>query len=86
MIPKIKYIAAYRVAPISAITHVAAVHDIEQWKDTGKYVVNFEGPPEKINPVRLDKGPPGLAPQAPRYTSRKRLDEAKTLSEVFPKS
>lgn len=34
MIPKIKYVAAYQVAPVSAITHIAEVNSIEQWKDT----------------------------------------------------
>ncbi|CAN5155375.1 hypothetical protein BH18ACT10_BH18ACT10_15570 [soil metagenome] len=41
MIPRIKYLAVYRVAPISAITHVAPVQSIAPWKDTSKYVVNF---------------------------------------------
>ena len=32
MKPKIHYIAVYQVAPVSAITHVAEVADIEPWK------------------------------------------------------
>ena len=34
MIDKIKYIAAYQVAPISGITYVAEVDRIEKYKDT----------------------------------------------------
>ena len=83
MIPKIKYIAAYRVAPASAITHVAKVDDIKQWKDSGKYVVVFAGPAEKIAPVSFVPKSTVKAPQAPRYTSLERLKAAKNLDEAF---
>ena len=82
MIPKIKYIAAYRVVPRSAITHVAPVASIEQWKDTRKYVVNFVAHAAEIGPLALPRGS-AKAPQGPRYTSKARLDKAKTLDEVF---
>ena len=35
MRPQIKYIAVYQVAPISAITHIAPVRDVEPWQDSG---------------------------------------------------
>ena len=41
---RIKFIAAYQVAPISAVTHIAEVASIKPYKDTGKYVVTFKGP------------------------------------------
>jgi hypothetical protein len=44
MRPQIKYVAVYRVAPESAITHLASVKSIEPWKDTGKWVINFAEP------------------------------------------
>jgi hypothetical protein len=83
MIPRIKYIAAYQVAPVSAITHIAKVHKIEQWKDTNKYVLYFEEVAKPIEPINLV--PKGLvkAPQGPRYTSMSRLDDAKTLDDSF---
>lgn len=83
MIPKIKYIASYRVAPVSAITHIAPVASIEQWKDTNKYVVNFVSPAEKIKQVKLVKKSQIKAPQRSRYTSRERLLSAKNLNEAF---
>ena len=83
MIPKIKYLAAYQVSPVSAITHVAKVSSIEIWKETNKYTVNFLTPAKKIKSIMLI--PKGIikAPQAPRYTSYKRLIKAKNLDEVF---
>ena len=83
MIPKLKYIAAYRVAPESAITHLAPVASIDQWKDTNKYVVNFAAPAEKIKPVRLVAKSKVKAPQGPRYTSKNRIETAKSLDEAF---
>ncbi|MBC31341.1 MAG: hypothetical protein CMH48_10905 [Muricauda sp.] len=82
MIPKIKYIAAYQVAPISAITHIAKVRSIEQWKDTNKYILYFTESAEKIKKVPLGKIK-GKAPQSPRYSSRKRIINANTLDSVF---
>jgi len=82
MIPKIKYIAAYQVAPISAITHIAEVKTIEQWKDTNKYILHFTEPAEKIKNVPLG-ATKGKAPQSPRYSSRDKILNAKSLDNVF---
>jgi hypothetical protein len=83
MLDRIKYIAAYRVAPESAITHIAKVASIERWKDTGKYVLNFAEPANAIAPLRLVPKSAVKAPQAPRYTTYARLVAAKTLDEAF---
>ena len=82
MIPKIKYIAAYRVAPLSGITHIAEVKSIEQWKDTNKYILYFNQPAEKIKKVGLGKSK-GKAPQSPRYSSKSRILSADSLDDVF---
>jgi hypothetical protein len=82
MIPKIKYIAVYRVAPVSAITHIASVKNIERWKDTAKYVLNFSEPAKPIDPIKLTPGKTSW-PQGPRYTSFERLMKAKNLDEAF---
>jgi len=83
MLQKIKHIAVYRVAPISAITHIADVQSIEQWKETNKYAVNFAEPAKEIDPIKLVPKSAVKAPQAPRYTSLSRLNRAKNLNEAF---
>ena len=65
MIDKIKYIAAYQVAPVPGITHIAEVDRIEKYNDTDKYIVYFkDGTTQKIGKVGLG-GKKGQAPQAP---------------------
>jgi hypothetical protein len=83
MIPQIKYIAVYRVAPISAVTHWAPVNNIVPWQDTGKFVVNFTEPAKEIQHINLVPKSRVKAPQAPRYTSFSRLQQAKTLDDLF---
>lgn len=83
MIPQIKHVAAYRVAPISAITHVAPVNKIVPWKDTGKYCLEFAEPAHEITHIKLDPSGKGIAPQAPRYTTMEKFKQAKVLSQVF---
>lgn len=78
MIDKIKYIAAYQVAPVSGITYLAEVDRIEKYKDTNKYIVFFKsGTVKKIPKVSLGKKK-GLAPQGPKYSSYRKILAAKT--------
>ena len=83
MISRIKYIAGYQANPVSAITHYAEVDRIEKYQDGIKYIVYFKGPAKKITPIELGKRAKGVAPQAPRYTTFKKLLKAKTIPEVF---
>jgi len=83
MIDRIKYIAGYQTAPISAITYYAEVSKIEKYKDTGKYIVYFKEKAKKIESIKLSVRKKGAAPQAPRYTNINKLLTAKTLDEVF---
>jgi hypothetical protein len=83
IIPKIRYIAVYQVAPVSAITYLAEVASIEPWKDTQKYCVNFKEPAHKIGPIPLVSGSRVTAPQSIRYTSLAQLQKARSLDDVF---
>jgi hypothetical protein len=83
MIPKIKYIAGYQVAPVSAITHIAKVKSIEQWKDSNKYILRFIEPAKRIEPIKLVAKGTVKALQNSRYTSIEKLNKAKTLEEAF---
>ncbi len=83
IIPKLKYVAIYRVLPISAITHLAPVRSIEPWQTTGYYVLNFAEPAQPIGPLKLVPGGKVKTFQSARYTSHERLTNAKTLDEAF---
>lgn len=84
MIPQIKYIAGYQVAPVSAITHYAEVKNIEVWENTDKYVLNFVHPAEAIGPLP-NSSKPGerIQIQGPRYASSVAMMKAKTLKDIF---
>jgi hypothetical protein len=78
---RIKQIAAYQVAPISAVTHIAEIAEIKPYKDTGKYVVIFKGPAEEIRHVPIRQGSNG--PQGPVYAQKSRLLAGGTLEDVL---
>lgn len=83
MINKIKYIAAYQVAPVSAISYVAEVARIEKYKDSNKFILYFkEGSLKKVNSIVLGKNR-ALAPQGPRYSSYKTILSAKSLDDIW---
>ena len=83
MIPRLKYIASYQVAPISAITHIAPIKSIQQYDETNKYIIYFSEPAKKINQIKLIPKSLVKAPQSIRYTSYDKLMSAKNLNEAF---
>lgn len=81
-IPQIKYIACYRGAPYSAITHYAVVKKVELYED-GKYIIYFEGEAIPLeNPVILGKSNI-MEVRKTRYTSLEKLKNASEVSEVW---
>jgi hypothetical protein len=80
---RIKYIAGYQTAPVSAITYYAEVKKIEKYKDTSKFIIYFKESAKSIGPIDLPKRSKGLVPYSPRYTSFQKLVKAKTIRDVF---
>ncbi len=81
---KIKWIAAYQKAPISAITHLAQVKEIKSYKNSDKYEVVFQGPVIELkSPLKLIN--PNLAPQRPVYGKKIILDNASSVDDVVRK-
>ena len=83
MLSKIKYIAAYQTAPISAITYYAEVDHIAKYNDSNKYILYFKDKAIKLNNAITLGTNKNLAPQAPRYTTLQKIQNAKTLKDVF---
>jgi len=83
MLEKIKYIAAYQTAPVSAITHVAIVERIEPYGEEGKYKLIFSEPAKKLDdPIPFGDSPQGMM-QGPKYTSFEKLQKAKRVGDLF---
>jgi hypothetical protein len=77
---QLQYIAAYQVAPISAVTHIAEIEAIRPYEDSGKYEVVFKGPAKEIGPIRI-AGKAGI--QGPAYVVRDELEKAQSLEEAL---
>jgi len=78
---RIKFIAGYQIAPISAVTHLAEVKEIRPYKDSGKYVVHFRGPAKEIKPIRVKVST--NAPQCPVYVKKDKLLKSSYLEEAL---
>lgn len=81
-ISKLKFIAAYQVAPVASITHIAEIEYIVPYNETGKYMIKFKAAPIAINPIsRLYDSVVNM--QSSRYALREKLLSAKNLDEVW---
>jgi hypothetical protein len=81
-IAKLKFIAAYQVAPVAAITHLAEIDVIVPYNETGKYMLKFKGTPTGIAPIpRLKDSEVNM--QSARYALRDKLLSAKNLDEIW---
>lgn len=78
----LRWIAAYQVSPIAAVTHVAEIDRIEPFGDEGKFKVFFKGPATELEkPIPYGDAPPG-AMQGPRYCTKRALDEAQSVRDL----
>jgi hypothetical protein len=82
MLPKIKYIAAYRTQPEMKVTHYAPVASIEPYGEEGKYKLIFGESAKPIGPIPFADAPQGSM-QGIRYTTFEKLMKAKKLIDLF---
>lgn len=87
MLDKLKYIAVYQKSPIKAITYYAEIANIDLYKDTGKYIIYFNGEAKKLKrPIPLNPKNSNKAPQGRVYTNIRRILNANsktTLDDIF---
>jgi len=81
--PLIKYIVIFVKAPTSAITHRGTVSYIQYNPKTGKSMIFLKGAPEKIKPIRYNKKFRQHNAHGIKYTTKKRVDNAKTLADLY---
>lgn len=81
-ITKLKYIAAYRVAPIAAITHIAEILSIVPYENTGKYLIRFKSAARAIDPIPRQASST-ISMQSPRYAQHQKLLAASHLDQVW---
>lgn len=82
-LPHIKFIAIYQTAPVSKITYYGKIKSIEEYKNSGNYILYLDGEPVKLDnpvPVGVNKY---LRPQGPKYAILDRILHAKSLDDVF---
>lgn len=82
-LPQIEYIAIYRTAPISAITHVAPIQSIEPWHGSEKYVLHFASALREIGPIHAMPMGRVKAPQNARYANYETILRATSLDDIF---
>ncbi len=82
MLGKVKWVAAYRSAPVSAITHIAKVSLVENCGQPGKYKLSFSKTPIQIKPVPFANAR-RCTMRGPRYTTKALLQEAAKLTDLF---
>jgi len=83
MISQLKYVAVYRTAPVSPITHYAPIRSIEPWENSGEMVINFAEPARELGPLKLTKSGRVKHLQGLRYTNFEKLKKATSLDEAF---
>jgi len=83
MLDKLKYVAAYQTAPVSAITYIAEIDRFEKCKDSNKYIIYFKEKAHEIRKVPFTEQTKGSSPQYARYASYSKLKRANNLEELW---
>ena len=78
----LKYIAAYRPSPDSAISHVAEIANIEPYGPEGRYRINFKAAAREITPIPFGTAKSG-AMQGPRFCTWEQLQDCTDLGKVL---
>ena len=81
----IQYIAIFVKRPTAAITHIGKVSHIEYNPENGKSTVFLDGNPVKLkNLIPYDRKWQNYNAHGTLYTTKERIDSAKTLADVYP--
>lgn len=78
----LKYIAAYRPSPDSAISHVAEIANIEPYGPEGRYRINFKAAAREITPIPFGTAKSG-AMQGPRFCIWEQLQDCTDLGKIL---
>lgn len=78
----LKWIAAYQVTPISAVTHIAEIDRIEPFGDEGKFKIYFKCAATKLEKAIPYGNAPSGAMQGLRYCTKQAFDEAKSVGDL----
>lgn len=82
-IPRLKYIAIYRGAPISGITHYAKIREIKYDPQYGEKTTYLDGEPIELPQVITLGGRQGYHFRSPKYVTLDRLLHATTADDLF---
>lgn len=81
-VSQIKWCAAYQVAPVSSVTHIAPVARIELYGEHGDYKIVFASPAVKLaEPIIFGDSKQGSM-QGPRYTTLGKIRSAKKVADL----
>jgi hypothetical protein len=78
---RIKFIAAYRPAPVNAITHLAEVQQVQLHGGAGQYAMIFRGSAREIRPIMLRELE--SSPIEPVFVRKDALLKAETMEAAF---
>lgn len=78
----LKYIAAYRPSPDSAISHVAEIDSIEPYGPEGRYRINFKEKAKEVTLIPFGTAKGG-AMQGPRFCTWEQLQNCTDLGKIL---